>query len=88
MRYAESVTFLTTVYHSKPAFEVPKLIARALGVKSRNPNSVSITRPTGELLYHGLARLTSDFEVCSGDAIKPLTQGEAIRVWITRPPKP
>ncbi len=87
MRYAESVTFLTTVYSSKRAFEVPKPIAKALDVKSGSPISVSITRLTGEFLYHGPARLTSDTEVCSGDAVKPLTQGEQIRVWITRRPE-
>ncbi len=84
MRYAESVTFLTTVNPNKPAFEVPELIANALDVRSGSPISVIITRPTGKLLYQGAARLTSGTEVCSGDAIKPLTRGEQIRVWISR----
>ena len=51
-----SVTFHTDVYKRKPWFQVPRSVARLLGVKSGDVLAVGISKPDGELNYHGLAK--------------------------------
>ena len=79
-----SVTFHTDVYKTKPWFHIPKSVARLLGVKSGDVLAVGITKPDGELIYHGLAKMDSGSELLQIGKI--LKRGAEIRVTVSRPP--
>lgn len=81
-----SITFHTDVYKSKPWFQVPRAIARLLGVKSGDALAVDISKPDGELIYHGLAKMDSGTEVYDAHIGKRLTRGAEIRVTVSLPP--
>jgi len=75
-----SVTFHVDVYDSRPWFQVPKAIAKLLGLKSGDGIAVNITTPEGEPLYHGLAKLGSGTEIYQAHISKRLKKGKEIRV--------
>jgi hypothetical protein len=75
----ESSKVRVHVYNSRRAFHVPKAFAREQGLEDRS-NVVIVIRRGRVLVYRGEARLTSDFEVCSGEAVKELKQGEQITI--------
>ena len=79
-----SVTFHTDVYKTKPWFHIPKSVARLLGVKSGDVLAVGISKPDGELIYHGLAKMDSGTEMLHIGKI--LKRGAEIRVTVSRPP--
>ena len=81
-----SITFHTHVYKSKPWFQVPRAIARLLGVKSGDALAVDISTPDGELVYHGLAKMDSGTEVYDAHIGKHLIKGAEIRVTVRLPP--
>jgi hypothetical protein len=82
-----SVTFHVDVYDSKPWFQVPRAITKLLELKSNTVIAISISRPNGELLYHGLARMGSGTEIYRAYVSKKLKKGEEIRVTVSRPPE-
>jgi hypothetical protein len=79
-----SITFHTDVSKSKPSFQVPRAIARLLGVKSGDALAVDISKPDGELIYHGLAKMDSGTD--DAHIGKRLTRGAEIRVTVSLPP--
>lgn len=79
-----SVTFHTDVHKSKPWCHIPKSVARLLGVKSGDALAVGISKPDGELIYHGLAKMDSGTEMLHIGKI--LKKGAEIRVSVSRPP--
>lgn len=81
-----SVTFHVDVYDSRPWFQVPRAIAKVLGVKSGNAIAVTISTPKGELLYHDLATLGSGTEIYQAQIGRRLRKGQEIRVTVSRPP--
>jgi len=80
------VTFNTDVYDSRPWFQVPRAVARLLGVKSRDTIAVDIKRTDGTLIYYGLAKLDSGTEVYDAHISRRLTRGEKIRVTVSLAP--
>jgi hypothetical protein len=80
-----SVTFHTDVHNSRPWFQVPRAIARLLGVKSGDVLAVDLSKPSGELIYHGLAKLESGTEIVHISHI--LKRGAEIRVTVCLPPE-
>jgi hypothetical protein len=82
-----SVTFHTDVHKSKPWFQIPRAVARVLGAKSGDVLAVGISKPEGELIYHGLTKLDSVPEVYTAHVGKILTKGTEIRVTVSRPPE-
>ena len=58
-----SVTFHTDVNKTKPWFHIPKSVAQLLSVKSGDVLAVGISKPDGELIYHGLAKMDSGTEM-------------------------
>jgi hypothetical protein len=85
-----SITFHTDVYKSRPWFQVPRQIARLLGVKSGDVLAVDLSEPSGELVYHGLAKVDSRTEIYGADygahIGKRLRKGAEIRVTVSLPP--
>jgi hypothetical protein len=79
-----SVTFHTDVYKTKPWFHIPKSVARLLSVKSGDVLAVGISKPDGELIYHGLAKMDSRTEMLHIGKI--LRRGDEIRVTVSHPP--
>ncbi len=67
------------VYNCKRAFHIPKAFAEELRLKDKSNVTITIRRMRA-LVYRGDVRLTSDFEVCSGAAVKELKQGEQITI--------
>jgi hypothetical protein len=82
-----SVTFYTDVYDSRPWFQIPQAIAKVLGLKSGDVIALSISKPKGELLYHGLAHMGSGKEIYRTYVSKRLKKGQEIRVTVSRPPE-
>ena len=82
-----TVSFLTAVYSSKPAFDVPKDVAKVLGVGNKSRVVINVIGPNGAPVYYGPARLTSGTEVCSGPARTALKKllGKQITVWVSQP---
>jgi hypothetical protein len=81
-----SITFHTDVYRSRPWFQIPRAVARLLGVKSGDVLAVDISKPDGELLYHGFAKMDSGTEVYDAHIGKGLKRGAEIRVTVSLPP--
>ena len=84
-----SVTFAVDTYESKQGLNVPKDIVALLGLKSDNNDrdiALTVASPTGNIVFHGIGRLTSGTEICSGDAIKNLPLHERVIVTASRPP--
>jgi hypothetical protein len=81
-----SVTFHVDVYDSRPWFQVPRAIAKVLGVKSGDEIAVTISTPKGGLLYHDLATLGSGTEIYQAQIGRRLRKGQEIRVTASRPP--
>jgi hypothetical protein len=81
-----SITFHVDVYNTRPWFQIPRSIARVLGVKSGDKIAVNISMPNGELLYHDLATLGSGTEIYHPHNGKTLAKGKEIRVTISHPP--
>lgn len=82
-----SATFHVDVYDSKPWFQVPRAITKLLELKSNSVIAISISRPDGELLFHGLASMGSGTEIYRVYVSKKLKKGEEIRVTVSRPPE-
>jgi|SRR5579864_5749781 len=82
-----SVSFHTDVYDSRPWFQIPRAVTRLLGVKSGDPIAVGISKPTGEMIYHGLAKIDSGTEIYMAHIGKLLTKGAEIRVSVSRTPE-
>lgn len=82
-----SVTFNVDVYDSKPWFQIPTAVARLLNLKSGDVIAVSISTPSGDLLYHGLANMGSGKEIYRSYVSTRLRKGREIRVTASRPPK-
>jgi len=75
------------VYDSRPWFQIPKSIAKLLGLRSGHGIAVTISKAEGEPLYHGLAKLGSGTEIYQAHISKRLKKGEKIRVTASRPPE-
>ncbi len=88
-----TVTFHTTVYskkseQSRKGFEFPKHLAELLGKKKGKPFTLAltITRPSGEVVFHDLASTTSGTEIREARIFDNLEYGDEIRVTACNPP--
>jgi hypothetical protein len=90
-----TVTFHTTVYskkseQSRKGFEFPKQLAKLLGWKKeeRFTLALTITKPTGEVVFHDLAEFTSGTEIREVRIFGNLDYDDEIRVTACNAPTP
>ena len=85
------VTFHTNVYSKNwKGFQFPAPLARLLGRKKgkKLTLALTITKPTGETVFHGPASLTSGTEIGMASIFRSLEHGEEIRVTACNAPIP
>jgi hypothetical protein len=86
-----TVTFHTNVYSKNwKGFQFPAALARLFGRKKGKKLSLAltITKPSGEPVFHGLASLTSGTEIGMASIFRNLEHGEEIRVTACNVPAP
>jgi hypothetical protein len=90
-----AVTFHANVYskksdQSRKGFEFPEKLAEQLGWKKgkRFTLALTITKPSGEVVFHDLASFTSGTEIREARIFRNLEHGEEIRVTAYSPPGP
>jgi hypothetical protein len=90
-----TVTFHTNVYskksgQSRKGFEFPKQVAKQLGWKSGKPFTLAltITKPSGEVVFHDLASFTSGTEIREARIFRNLQHDDEIRVSAWNSPAP
>lgn len=84
-----TVTFHTNVYSKNwKGFQFPEPLARLLGRKKgkRLTLALTIAKLTGEVVFHGVASLTSGTEVGMASVFRNLEHGEEIRVTACKAP--
>jgi hypothetical protein len=85
-----TVTFHTNVYSKNwKGFQFPAPLARLLGRKKgkRLTLALTITKPSGETVFHGPALLTSGTEIGMATIFRNLQHGEEIRVTACAAPQ-
>jgi len=75
---------------SRKGFEFPTLLAELFGKKKGKPFALAltITRPTGEVVFHGLAPFTSGAEIREAGIFRDLDYDDEIRVTASKAPTP
>jgi len=78
-----TVTFHTNIYSKNwKGFQFPAPLARLLGRKKgkKLTLALTITKSSGEPVFHGLASLTSGTEIGMASIFRNLEHGEEIRI--------
>jgi hypothetical protein len=90
-----TVTFHTKAYskksnQSRKGFEFPVSLARLLGWKKGKPFTLAltITKPSGEPVFHGLTSFTSGTEIRAANIFDDLEYDDPIKVTACNAPAP
>jgi hypothetical protein len=74
-------------YPGSRGFQFPAQLAALLGLKSPDEIAMTVMRPSGDLLFHGITQLSSGTEITSVEVCGDVQPGEELRITASRPPK-
>jgi len=85
-----TVTFHLTSYKSEKrqrGFNIPVEVARFLDLPNDSEVALRVERPSGQLMFHCIAKMTSGTEITAAELCRRIEYGEDLRITASRPPE-